>query len=141
MKEIISKYCRIENMILAFLILIIAGNALSLFKNYQKSAQTKGIIQFTEPGFEFARFKKYLKNERIIGFLTDKDMSSERNDGQFLSAQFALAPTVLDLNGLSHQFFIIDATNLVNASEMTKKLNLNPLHVNEHEKILAEKNP
>jgi len=96
-------------------------------------------IKFLEPGHEHLDFKDFLGGAKEIGFLTDKDMSAEKNDGQFLKAQYALAPLLLDLNNPNHEFLIIDPTSIFSALEINQDLKADFVHVNGFNKILAQR--
>ncbi len=93
-----------------------------------------------EPGFQYADLKEGLQGVPIAGFLTGGNETAEGNDGQFMLAQYVLAPTVLDLNNTTHRYTILDCTTPQEALGMLKIINAKPVHVNAFGKILAEKN-
>lgn len=66
---------------------------------------------YLEPGSQFETFAPHLVGVEKIGYLTDKDLSREKNDGTYLQAQYYLAPVVIDPKK-THQYNIIDATNM-----------------------------
>lgn len=111
---------------------------LKAYPSYLKQSASQAAL---EPGHEFSDFKGALSHVSAAGFLTNKDMSSERNDGQFLAAQYALAPVVLDLNNSRHRFLIFDYTSPLIASGVAQQLPATILLTNEYSKILAEKKP
>jgi len=124
------------------LIIVIAltfVNFSSLFRAYREALIQIRTNVILEPGTEFADFKDKISGAKIVGFLTDKDMSSERNDGQFLGAQYMLAPMILDLNNPYHEFLILDYIDLSYSFEKIKELNAIYLYTNKYGKSLAKK--
>ena len=120
-------------------LLILSRNLINLEKTYYQTLSQLSHRKFLEPGYEFVNFKSFLKGVKEVGFVTDKDMSPEKNDGQFLMAQHALAPIILDLNNPNHEFIIIDSTSLIVALDMNQRLNAHFIQVNEFSKILAQR--
>ena len=96
-------------------------------------------LAFVEHGWQFADFRDKLKGVRTIGFLTNKDMSSEKNDGEFLQAQYILAPTVLEINNTAHPLQLMDYTDQVFVFYMLKQLNAVVIHDNAFNKVLCKK--
>lgn len=92
-----------------------------------------------EPGLQFADFKDALKGIRQAGFVTNKELSSENNDGQFLMAQYMLAPTVLELNASNNKYNILDCTSETHIVYALKSLGAAPLKINKYGKMLAVK--
>lgn len=92
-----------------------------------------------EPGLQFADLKDALKGVREAGFVTNKDLSSENNDGQFLMAQYMLAPTVLELNAVNNKYNVLDCTSETHIIYALKSLNALPLKINKYGKMLAVK--
>ncbi|OGX28269.1 MAG: hypothetical protein A2787_02290 [Omnitrophica WOR_2 bacterium RIFCSPHIGHO2_01_FULL_48_9] len=119
--------------------LVLGRNIRSLAKLHHKIVFINKNLVFAEPGREFADLADDLQGVEKVGFLTDKDMSPEKNDGLFLQAQYRLAPTVLDLGNAQHPLLIFDCQNVLTAFDMMKELNAAPLHVNPYFKILAER--
>ena len=90
---------------------------------------------------EFEDFIEKLKNVRRVGFLTDKDMSPERNDGQFLAAQYVLAPVALDLDNAGPEYTILDYLNPVSAEQARRNLKAVVVFKNQYNKVLVRKKP
>ncbi len=90
------------------------------------------------PGAAFLDLKDKLKSLKIAGYLTNKDVSSEKNDGEFLMAQYALAPIVLDL-GQTHTVNIISTTSKEALVAILQQHKLKPLYINKHGKTIAIK--
>ena len=128
-------------LILACTAFLAGLNAVCTLKNFvEAGAKNKNSI-FLKPGGHFADFKSYLLGQPAVGFITDKDISAENNDGKFLEAQYILAPTRLDLNNPNHAFIILDCTSMLTALDMMNDLNAEPVTVNSYGKILAKRLP
>ncbi|OGX08946.1 MAG: hypothetical protein A2Z88_07585 [Omnitrophica WOR_2 bacterium GWA2_47_8] len=118
-----------------FLILVQLIYLLNLFVIFEKGKTSP--VQ--EPGYEFTELKLKLKDTGRVGFITDKDMSPEGNDGKFLEAQYILAPMVLELGNSANRFTIVDSSNLTRGLAMAENIGAVPVHVTPYGKILAEK--
>ena len=99
----------------------------------------RGNFRSSEPGLQYSDFKESLSGVKEAGFVTNKDLSSEKNDGEFLMAQYILAPTVLDLNASRHKYNILDCTSEKHILFALKNLNARPIKINKYGKILAIK--
>ena len=137
-KTIFASLRHPKNIFLLLTALITAFNFFSLIEIYLDTLN-KPLSRPPEPGYEFADLKNKLKGVKRVGFLTNKDMSSERNDGQFLAAQYMLAPTILDCDSQEYRLFVIDATALIPAFDIMQSIGAEPIYVNRYSKILAER--
>ena len=115
-------------------------NCLFILKDSSRALTRRPGENIQYPGYEFQDLRQKLPAVRRAGFLTDKDMSPERNDGQFLAAQFIFAPAVLDLNNPHHEFLILDYTSLPAALDAMKKNDIRTLYINGYGKILGRRN-
>ncbi len=121
--------------VLAFLIVITEIRFLAPLYSHQLNPNK---IMPAEPGHEFADLKPFLKDVQETGFITDKDMSPERNDGMFLKAQYALAPVVLRLNETDTRFLVLDPHNVLSGMAMINEIGADLVHMNKYNKALAE---
>ena len=96
-------------------------------------------LRSLEPGLQYSDFKEGLAGVRRAGFVTNKDLSPEKNDGEFLQAQYILAPTVLELNASKNKYNILDCTSKTHILYALKSLNAAPVQINKYGKILAIK--
>ena len=138
---LLRKYFNLRTCFLVLIFLVTCLNFFSMIRSYNLALFSNNQNKFSEPGYEFLDLKEILSNTAIIGFLTNKNMSSEKNDGQFLKAQYILVPTVLDLGNDNYNRVIIDATSLIAAFDIMQKMGAVPVYVNQYEKILAERKP
>ena len=118
--------------------------AADIFFSYQKYREIRADADASkpvlEPGFEFADLKHLLFPSQTIGYFTDLDFSSESiNTQNFLSAQYQLAPVVLDVNNQQHSMFLIDASTQWMAFHLAEKMRTEPVYSNPYGKLLARK--
>ena len=116
-------------------LLVIASNlfymGLNLFLTLSRPP-----VEHPEPGIQFLGIKEKLKAGLTVGYLTNRDLSPEKNDQEFLQAQYMLAPTILDVNNPRHEFNILDFTDLKYTVYAVKTLHLKPIY-DQFGKVLA----
>lgn len=97
---------------------------------------------YPEPGSQFANFKNLISNQtKSIGYITDKSMSREKNDGTFLQAQYYLAPVILKLQDENQPLFILDSTDIDYIIKTIRRLNAKRLSSNEYGQALMVRLP
>ena len=138
MNQTIKKILNLRSAILAFASIILICNVFFLLTDILSHLKKENKYSY-EPGLQFADFKDALKNIRQAGFVTNKDLSSENNDGQFLMAQYILAPTVLELNASNNKYNILDCTSETRILYALRSLGATPLKINKYGKILTVK--
>ncbi|MBU4333770.1 MAG: hypothetical protein KKD07_04955 [Candidatus Omnitrophica bacterium] len=134
----IKKILSFRSALLALSLIVLICNVFILIAGIFIQLKTENRNSF-EPGLQFADLRDDLKGIREAGFVTNKDLSSENNDGHFLMAQYMLAPTVLDLNATKHKYNILDCTSKTHVLYALRSLNAAPLKTNKYGKILAVK--
>ncbi len=140
MNNLVKKCLSLECLIAVTSLAMIGLTSFYLLANYMvKSRQPDTPIY--EPGTQFATFKEKLKDVNAIGYLTNKDMSEEKNDGTFLQAQYMLAPTVLELNETHPNLNILDYTSPVYTVFTMRSLRSKPIASSPYGPVLAEKQP
>jgi len=97
-------------------------------------------MPFPQPGFHFNGFKEYLKNVDKVGYLTSKPIDSVNNDGFYLLAQFALAPTIIEVGNADNEYIIIDSVNMAFIVETIKNNNLTRVTNNLYGQALYKRN-
>ncbi len=123
------------------LLLFFIYHTVSFLLAFPKFVNQYSSHEIIQPGIEFADLKEKIPSGMTVGFLTNKDMSAERNDGQFLAAQYILAPVVLDLNNDRHAYLIFDDLDPLMVSQIAEKLSATIVLTNSYNKVLAVKNP
>lgn len=92
-------------------VILLAVGCLSLnvysFTTHTFSALQRSHLPYYEPGYQFLEFRPFLKDVSTIGYMTEKDLSREGNDGVYLQAQYFLAPAIVELTH-DKQFVILD---------------------------------
>ncbi|VAX37608.1 hypothetical protein MNBD_UNCLBAC01-1634 [hydrothermal vent metagenome] len=92
-----------------------------------------------EPGSQFAHFAEHLEGQTHIGFLTDKDMSAENNDGFFSQTQYILAPVIVELNVPKHEYSVVDYTNYKHLLYTMRLLKAKRIAHNEYGQALVQR--
>lgn len=132
----LEKYFRI--LIIAATLLLIIFNFFTGFVSVMAQLSRPAA---SDPSIEFSGLKEKLAGVRQAGFLSESESSAEGNDGRFLLAQYALAPTILDLNNPDHRYSILSCATPQAAIGIMKMIGAKPVHVNLFGKILAERSP
>ena len=140
MKNTFKNLLPIKNIIIAVSSLLIAYNSFYLFV-YVMSQVVHNEDVLLEPGTQFKPFKVYLKNQKKIGFLTDKDMSPEHNDGFFSQTQYILAPTIIELNNPNNTFNILNYSQNAFFVYSIMALNATRITSNEYGQALIRRKP
>lgn len=91
------------------------------------------------PGLKFSGLEEILAGVTAVGYITDKDLSVKENQLQFSQAQYVLAPLILDVNSLRHEFLLFDCTSEEKALAAIKAIGAVPLKRNQYGIILARK--
>ena len=136
----LKKILTVENGALALTVILCGFTGFFLLANVMVKSRDKDV-KVIEPGTQFLEFKPYLTDVREAGYLTNKDMSEEKNDGFFLQAQYMLAPTVLRLNEREQKLLILDYNKPVYAWFTLRSLRGRPVYSSEYGPILAENAP
>ncbi len=110
--------------------MLLAFNTLQwALREIQRHTQPASI-PFHSLGFKFIGLEKLFKNQRYVGYYTDKNLDAPLAIAQFEQAQYMLSPTVLDLNNTHYFYTIFDCTTPQVALEKIKSLKLRPVKMN-----------
>jgi len=125
------------------LILTIAAGllAINLVQTFQtvRTLQTKRRIRpYTFAGDQFFPVKDFLKNERRVGYWSDRSLDDRQTAALFAQAQYVLAPSILELNSTDLPFVIFDCRDKTKQITIIRDLGLNPLKVSPSGLVLAE---
>lgn len=138
-----NTFTRFRNfMILTLTCGLAASNVFFLTVHTHNKYRDKTPVDF-EPGLQFAMMKDILRNDpglTEVGWLTDKDMSREKNDGIFLQAQYFLAPLLVRLGEEDHRYIVIDSVNIPYLVPTIKRLKSMRLTNNEYGQALLRRN-
>jgi len=129
-----------RTLFLAIAILLLAFNLQTLFNKLQDMRKVRQKIPFLFMGYKFSGLKDILADTQIMGYYTDKDLDAKGPALQFAQAQYILAPVILDLNNIDHEFILFDCSRPEIAQDKIKEFGMIPLRKNQFDIILA-KNP
>lgn len=91
-------------------------------------------------GYQFEALAADLENVQYLGYFTDKDLEKDDAAAKLFSyAQYILAPSVLELNDLSHRYILFVCSKESIAWDKIKELNLEPYRRNKYGMVLARK--
>ena len=121
------------------LVLFSISNLFPLYYEIQRINIFKQYFDHHLLGFQFDGLKEFVGDTPVMGYFTDLDIEDQKNLKLFSEAQFLLAPTILDLNNLTHRYTFFVCSNEKIAWLLIKKLNLMPLRRNRFGMILAER--
>lgn len=124
------------------LILIIILLALNIRTTYQETAKIikiKKLIPYQDIGGQYLALREFIKNERSVGYLTNKDLKEAKANANFSQAQYILAPTILRINETNHRYLILNYTHPELALKKLAELKATPLKANNFGIILAER--
>ena len=121
----------LKKIFLILCFILIAFNAFQLFR----TLAPKRPINFS--GLKFSGLGDILKNETLIGYVSDLDLKETKPLAEYEQAQYMLAPIILDIQKPFHKFVIINCSNDNAALAKLKELNARPLLRNQFGVILA----
>ncbi len=79
-------------------------------------------VAFNFSGEKFNGLQTLLKNEKYVGYYTDRNIADPRPMMELLQAQYTVVPLILDPNTLEHRFIIVNCDNVPAAIEKFKAL-------------------
>ncbi len=95
--------------------------------------------QRAEPGSRYADLKPFLANQKTVGYMTDRPLSpADMSVRNFLSAQYQLAPAILEDQHPDQKMVIIDGSQPSVAMKLLREYNLAPVYVNPWGIIVAK---
>ncbi len=112
-------------------------NLPSLNKEIKQVSLLRKHLPYTLAGNKFTGLERIFKNVEMVGYYTDKSMDTNRYAMQFSQAQYALAPTILDLNNTDYSLILFDCTSPQVAINKMKEVGAIPLIKNPYGIILA----
>ena len=107
-------------------IAVIAG-LVSLAGELLKLSAARAKNPFSFYGDAFAGLSDVLKDEKYIGYFTDKDINQPAYGAQFEQTQLALAPIILDLNNTDRRLVIFDCNDERKCRQKVDEIHARPL--------------
>ena len=132
-----TQYLRV--ILLTSFIYVIAFNIYGLTQDRKKILSYRKFVNHQIIGKQFMGLENFTRDIEFIGYYTDKDMADDKNAMEFSHAQYILAPSVLELNNLNHEYILFVCRKESTAREIIKTLNLKPLKRSPTGLILAKK--
>lgn len=121
--------------------LLLMINVVGLYHDYQKLANYRRIFGVQQIGTSFAGLKEVIGPQKIIGYYSDKNEDDSAASQEFAHAQYVLAPIVLDLNNLNHEYTLFVCSSPEIAWNKIKEIGAVPYKANGAGMILARKTP
>lgn len=98
------------------------------------------VLSHQKIGYQFRGLEEFTKGIDRIGYYSDENLElNEHAHKLFAHAQYVLAPTVLELDNMDHDFVLVVCSNERNALHKLKQLNALPLRANKFGMILARR--
>lgn len=94
---------------------------------------------FVFAGKSLEGIRDLIRDEKYVGFISDRDMNDKNISAQFAQYQLALAPTILELNNPRHRFLILDLQDPRHAAMVLTQTQARPLRKNNLGIIIAER--
>ena len=140
MPQLIKKLFSLNGIIISFCIILIFFNLFHIgVYSVKKYYENQRLPVYLEPGTQFEKFKPFLKDIKTAGYITNKAITREDNDGILLQAQYFLAPTILELQSKEHLFSIIDSEDPKFIIQTIRSLNAMRMTNNEYGQALLLK--
>jgi hypothetical protein len=112
---------------LAVVGLVLMAGTVHTARELNKYCAVRRTVPFSFYGDVFNGLGEVLRDEKYIGYFTDKDIKEPKYGAQFEQAQLALAPLILDLNNTHHRFVIFDCQNEKECWRKIKDINAQAL--------------
>lgn len=136
----ISLYPFPKILFLICLTAITVFNLVVFSQEHRRILSYKKVIPFQNIIYKFAQLKKSLKGVEYVGYHTGTNLDDPKEAKLFAHAQYALAPTILDLNNTDHEYILFIYKNEQEALNKIQELNAMPLLANpKHNMILARR--
>lgn len=100
----------------------------------------KKIVPYNNIEYKFEILKEFTQGIEFMGYYTDDpELKNEANAKLYSHAQFALAPTVLELNNLDHEYTLFVCADENVAMQKIAEIGAVPLRENKFGMILAQR--
>ena len=119
--------------------LLAAVNIVQTARNLAAIYPRKRPVAFNFAGQKFDGLQKVLKDEKYIGYYTDRDINELGPMMELLQAQHAVIPLILDPNNIDHRYIIVNCANIPAAIEKFRRLGARPVSPNNAGLFLVER--
>ncbi|MBF0619446.1 MAG: hypothetical protein HQL19_04700 [Candidatus Omnitrophica bacterium] len=131
--------CSRTNLALSIILIATVFGIVSAWKEIQSIQEKRAQMPFVFGGDMFEGIKSAIVGERMVGYITDRDMKNDKVSMRFAQAQLTLVPAILDLNNTAHRFVVIDFDDPRKAAMALKLIQANPIRQGGPGLILAER--
>ena len=128
---------RIKQILLLFSVGLIIFNGTTLTADLFTISRQPAVAM-KEPGYEYADLKSFITSEKRIGYIKNWDIRHETVH-RLLTAQFQLAPVVLDPDETSHPLWLMDSWTPESLTALLAATHGTPLVINKFYKAMALK--
>ena len=98
------------------------------------------VLSHQKIGYQFTGLEEFTKGIDRIGYYSDENIEvDQRAHKLFAHAQYILAPTVLELDNMDHEFILLVCSDERNALRKLKQLNALPVRGNKFGMVLARR--
>jgi hypothetical protein len=125
--------------VLTGIIFAILTGGIHAGKLLQQLTAKRSAQPFVFTGQSFEQLKSLFDGERIIGYISDRDMNDKNIGAHFAQTQLAMAPIILDLNNPRHRFLILDCQDESFALTVMQNARARPLKRSNTGIIIAER--
>jgi len=123
----------------ALIALLTAINIVQTAANLASIYPRKRPAAFHFAGDKFNGLQKLLKNEKYIGYYTDRNIEDTGPMMELLQAQHAVIPLILDPNNIEHRYIIVNCADIPAAIAKFKGLGARLLTQNNTGLFLVER--
>lgn len=115
-------------------------NFIVLSQDIRRIQSFKKVLPYQMIGYQFKGLEEFTKGITHIGYYTDNDIEKDQAASKmFAHAQYILAPSILDLNNLDHDYILFVCSNEKKAWAKLKEIKALPLRRNKYGMILARR--
>ena len=133
------KFRRLKSIYMAVFFLAIVLNGIPFLKYIHAFKRLREKRPYFFIGDKFSGLGRLFRGVKYVGYYTDKNLDVNRHAAQFAQAQYALAPTILDLNNTNHELIIFDCTSELMAWARIKEIQAVPIKRNNLGIIVARR--
>jgi len=99
----------------------------------------KKVLEYDIVGYQFGGLDQFLKDVEVMGYYTGNNLEDKADVKLFSHAQFVLAPIILDLNNLEHEYILFVCKDKSHALKKISEIKAMPLRGNQYGMILVKR--
>ena len=114
-------------------------NTIGLYNEAQRIKNLKKHVKHQMIGQKFRGLEEVLKNEKFIGYYTDRPETDDEHEKLIAQVQYVLAPTIVDINNFKHDYILFVCSNDYLALQKMREIGAEPMLFKEPGMILGKK--